>query len=441
MAKVVIMPRQGNSVESCIIAKWHKQKGDKVNVGDLLFTYETDKATFDEESSLEGTLLEMFFEEGDDVPVLTNMCVIGNVGDDISEFIPAADDEENVEEVQQQVTDAKVEEEKTITATKADVNKISPRARHKAEKTNVDISYASPTGPNGRIIERDIDELIKSGVKITPAAKGEYVKGNSYEATGIGGRISTVDLQRGPLEQITSTKGEMVDEYIDVKTTNIRKVIAKAMHNSLSTMAQLTLNTSFDATSILNYRKMIKANGEKLGLSNITINDLVVYATAKTLLNHKTLNAHNMEDYLRVFNTVHMGIAIDTERGLMVPTIFNCDLKTLDNISIETKALAEQCREGTISPDLLTGGTFAVTNLGALGIESFTPVVNPPQTAILGICGLETKIREVDGEIKTYQAMGLSLTIDHRAVDGAPGARFLKELCANLENFEVLLAK
>ena len=440
MATVVIMPRQGNSVESCVIAKWHKQKGDTINEGDILFTYETDKATFDEEASISGTLLEAFFEEGDDVPVLTNMCVIGENGEDISQFKPT-DNEDNNEQSNKKDKIIEKVVEVSITKNETDITKISPRAKNKAEKMGVDISYAASTGPEGRIIERDIDKLVKEGVKVTSAASTSYVEGEKYEGTGIGGRITTFDLDRGPLSEIKTTKGEIVNEYEDVKTTNIRKVIGKVMHQSLSTMAQLTLNTSFDATAILNYRKMIKANGEKLGLSNITINDLIVFAVSKTLLSHKTLNAQNMDDYMRIFNTVHMGVAIDTERGLMVPTIFNCDLKSLDNISIETKALASKCKEGTINPDLLSGGTFTVTNLGALGIESFTPVINPPQTAVLGVCGLETKVKEVNGEIKTYKAMGLSLTIDHRAVDGAPGARFLKDLCNNLENFSVLLAK
>ncbi|MCK5811390.1 MAG: 2-oxo acid dehydrogenase subunit E2 [Clostridiales bacterium] len=440
MATVVIMPRQGNSVESCIVAKWHKQVGDSVKEGDLLFTYETDKATFDEEATINGTLLVTFFEEGDDVPVLENMCVIGESGEDISSFASQKEDDISKKTIVQE-SEVKEQVVETTSETKADTTKISPRAKNKANKANVDISYATPSGPKGRIIERDIDILIKEGIKVTPAASETYEQGSSYEATGIGGRISTIDLERGPISELTDNKGDVISEYEEVKTTNIRKMIAKAMHNSLATMAQLTLNTSFDATAILEYRKMIKANGEALGLSNITINDLVVYAVSRTLASHRTLNAHNMEDYMKLFNTVHMGVAIDTDRGLMVPTIFNCDLKSLDNISIETKALAAKCKEGTISPDLLTGGTFTVTNLGALGIESFTPVVNPPQTAILGICGLETKVKVVNEDIKAYQSMGLSLTIDHRAVDGAPGAKFLKDLCANLENFAVLLAK
>ena len=231
------------------------------------------------------------------------------------------------------------------------------------------------------------------------------------------------------------------NEYTEEKVNNIRKVIARTMHASISEMAQLTINAAFDATNILKYRVMVKENGQKLGLSNITINDIVVYAVAKTLLEHKDLNAHFNGEVIKRFNTVHMGVAIDTPRGLMVPTVFNADKKSLDEISIQVKELAEKVKTGSINPDLLTGGTFTITNLGNLGVESFTPIINPPQTAILGVCGLTTRVKEVNGDIKAYQAMGLSLTIDHRIVDGAPAARFLKDLCTNLENFEMILAK
>ena len=213
------------------------------------------------------------------------------------------------------------------------------------------------------------------------------------------------------------------------------------MHNSLSTTAQLTLNTSFDATEIMAYRKKLKANSEKLGLGNITLNDIVLYAVSRTILEHKDLNATLTDNTMRIFNHCHLGVAVDTPRGLMVPTIFNSDLKSLSQISAETKELAKACQGGTISPDLLTGGTFTVTNLGSFGIESFTPVLNAPQTGILGVDTIVQRAKEVDGEIKFYPAMGLSLTFDHRAVDGAPAAKFLQDLKANLENFSVLLAK
>ena len=213
------------------------------------------------------------------------------------------------------------------------------------------------------------------------------------------------------------------------------------MTASLSSMAQLTLNTSFDATELMAYRKKVKENGEKLGLANITLNDMVLYAVSRTLPNHKDLNAHLLEDKMRYFTNVQLGMAVDTERGLMVPTIFNANKLSLNDIAVEAKKCAADCQKGSINPDKLSGASFTVSNLGSLGIESFTPVINPPQTGILGVDNIVTRVKEVNGQIKTYPAMGLSLTFDHRALDGAPAAKFLKELAANLENFSALLAK
>ena len=144
---------------------------------------------------------------------------------------------------------------------------------------------------------------------------------------------------------------------------------------------------------------------------------------------------------MRYFNTVNLGVAVDTPRGLMVPTIFSAEKLSLNDLASSAKSLASAAKEGKISPDSLRGGSFTVTNLGSFGVESFTPVINPPQTAILGVNNIVNRVREANGELKMYPAMGLSLTFDHRAVDGAPAARFLKELCDNLENFSVTLAK
>ena len=461
MAVPVIMPRQGLSVESCIITKWHKQKGDKVEPGDVLFTYETDKATFEEEAQHSGILLDIFFEEGDDVPVLTNVCVIGEEGEDASIYSPHKNqasqyaDDNTIQESSQPQSQSELESEQE-TPIKASqdqeegIIKISPRARNLAKRAGVNVEDATPTGPEGRIIERDIIELIQKGQVLTPAAMEVYRLGHSHlpaEGTGLGGRITTYDL-----EMADKSDAETVDsigkgiaygqiDYQEVKLTNIRKVIARTMHQSLANTAQLTLNTSFDATDILDFRAKLKNKGQSLGIDRITLNDIILYAVSRTLLNHKSLNAHFLEDSMRVYNTVNLGVAVDTPRGLMVPTIFNAEKKSLLEISNEVKELAEACQSGTINPDLLTNGTFTVTNLGVLGIESFTPVLNPPQTGILGVNNIIQRAREVDGKIEYYPAMSLSLTFDHRAIDGAPAARFLKELVENLENFSLLLAK
>lgn len=455
MATPVIMPRQGQSVESCIISGWFVKKGDKVKEGDKLFSYETDKAAFEEEAKAAGTILDVFFKEGDDVPVLTNVCVIGEEGEDISSLVPggvSAGSAEKKEEKAPGNEDTPVKEEKrepespAASPTGSAKGFISPRARNLAEKTGVDIRFAVPTGPDGRIIERDVRLLQQQEHMVTAGAKEAYLNlDQPLAGTGIGGRVTTQDLNR-PMEPAVTQKPQpeekqAVIEFSEVKVSNIRKIIARSMHESLSQMAQLTLNASFDATEIMNLRKQLKAGAEKMGLSNITLNDIVVYAVSRILPLHRDLNAHFLGDTMRYFNDVHMGVAVDTDRGLMVPTVMFANRKSLDEIAVEVKELAKECQKGTISPDKIKNGTFTVTNLGALGIESFTPVINPPQTAILGVNTIQQKFREKNGAIEAYSSMSLSLTFDHRAVDGAPAARFLKDLREALENFTLLLAK
>ncbi|MFA6308452.1 MAG: dihydrolipoamide acetyltransferase family protein [Clostridia bacterium] len=452
MATPVIMPRQGQSVESCIISKWYKKKGDTIEVGDILFNYETDKATFDEESKAAGVLIDVFFEEGDEVPVLTNVCVIGKPGESTDEFNPNLDDGV-AEKAETKAAEPKMSETTenkptgvTQSANQSGEIKISPRAKNLAAKTGADERFAKPTGPYGRIIERDIIELRENGPIVTRAAGDELVSmpvGKVVQGTGIGGRITTDDLKKAD-ESVKSEieqNYQIKSDYEKVKLTNIRKVIAKAMHHSLANSAQLTLNASFDATDIMNYRKKLKNRKKTADAENITLNDIIVFVVSRTILNHKEINAHFMDEEIYLFKNAHIGIAVDTERGLMVPTLFDANLKSLKQISSETKALANECKEGKISPDALRGGTFTITNLGTLGIESFTPVINPPQAGILGVDNIMTRVKEINEQYLYYPAMGLSLTFDHRAIDGAPAARFLQELKNNLENFSILYAK
>ena len=230
-------------------------------------------------------------------------------------------------------------------------------------------------------------------------------------------------------------------EYVDVKFNGVRRATAKSMMQSLSTMAQLTQQFSFDATQIQAYRKMLKPLEGPMG--KISLNDMVMFAVTRTIQTCPDLNANMLEDnVVRQFKPVHLGFACDTPRGLLVPVIFNADKKSLLELSVEAKELAAQARDGSLPLDKMSGGTFTVTNIGSFGCEAFTPVINPPQTGILGVCNIQTKIKSVtDGKIETYPAMGLSLTFDHRVVDGAPAARFMQALCKNLENFLTLLAK
>ena len=411
----VAMPKQGITVESCILTAWNVKVGDTVKVGDVLFSYETDKASFEFNSEVAGEVLALFCEEGDEVPVLTNVCVVGKHGEDPSYFAPEGC-APVAQAVEVKATESAPEERVTATTTVAQADgKVfaSPRAKNLAEKLGVDLASATPTGPNGRIIERDVRQA-----SVNP---------------------KTVEVQpaQAVAPVVEKTADVDVKAFKDEKMSNIRKVIAKNMVASLSTMAQLTHNISFDCTNIMEFRKYLKDNAEKLKLPSITVNNIIVYAVSRVIKKHRDLNAHLINgDTMRYFDHVNVGIATDTPRGLLVPTLFGADLMSLSEIAVKSKKLSTDAIEGKISPELLTGGSFTVSNVGTMGIESFTPVVNPPQTGILGVCTLETRVKlGKNGEIIPYTAMNLSLSYDHRALDGAPASRFLKELKDYLENF------
>ena len=434
MAQFVIMPRQGQSVESCIITTWHKKVGDTVAEGDILFSYETDKSAFDEAAQVSGTMLAILFEEGDVVPCLDNVCIIGEAGEDISAMVASAPAEEAAAETPAATEEVKAEVAPVVTAAPVQAGeliRISPRAKNLALQTGVDMTKVAPTGPHGRIIERDINAALDAGYVANTAAVEAFLAGNP---------IVTEDTVE---EAAAEKKAEVVvsDDvraYDEEALSGVRRVIARQMHASLSEMAQLTLNASFDATALMNFRASLKASGESLGLGKISLNDMVLFAVSRTLLNYPEINANLVDDKFRKFKHANIGLAVDTERGLLVPTLFASEKLSLTDLSAYAKSAAAKAREGKLTPDEMSGGSFTVTNLGSLGIESFTPVVNPPQTAILGVCAITYRLR-ADGT--TYPAMGLSLTFDHRAVDGAPAARFLSDLCRALENFGLLLAK
>jgi len=430
------MPRQGQSVESCIITEWKKKVGDKVAEGDILFSYETDKSAFDEPAQLSGTILAILVNEGDVVPCLDTVCYIGEEGEDVSALLgasaPAAEAavEEKKEEAAAVVTAAPVATAEAPAA--GDRVRISPRAKNLALDSGVDMTKIVPTGPHGRIIERDVNAALDAGHVAGIAAVEAFLAGQP---------IIVEEEAAAEAPAAAAAAAPVADDvraYDEEPLSGVRRVIARQMHASLSEMAQLTLNASFDATAIMNFRASLKESGEALGLGKISLNDMVLFAVSRTLLAHPTLNANLVDDKFRFFKHANIGLAVDTDRGLLVPTLFGSEKLSLSEISAYAKSAAAKAREGKLTPDEMSGGSFTVTNLGSLGIESFTPVVNPPQTAILGVCAITQRLR-ADGT--TYPAMGLSLTFDHRAVDGAPAARFLSDLCRALENFGLLLAK
>lgn len=453
MAEQVLMPKQGNSVESCIILDWKKQEGESVAVGDILCEVETDKATIEVESTASGTILKLLYAADDDVPVQVPIAIIGEAGEDISELLSG----EAAQEEAAPVETAEVPETPKQELVAPVVDKsgsagdsfVSPRAKSAADKAGIDASMLAGSGAKGRVIERDVVAAVAGRASVSPAALKKAKDENLQipaSGSGIGNRILISDLLSSEAQldtqQLSAVASQgILDEVKEIPVRSIRKVTAKRMHESISSTAQLTLNTSADATAIQALRARFKESDPELGLNRITIGDLVLYAVAKTLKEYPEVNSHFLGDKILQFKHVNLGCAVDTAKGLMVPVIRYADMMSLKTLSDTAKGLFTACLEGKASQEDLTGGTFTVTNLGALGIESFTPVLNVPETGILGVCSIELKPKQVADQVTFVPMMGLSLTFDHQAFDGAPAARFLKAVRTNIENIDLLMAR
>ena len=443
MATIVVMPQLGNSVESCIIVEWMIAEGDTVAVDQTLASIETDKSTMEVPSTAEGTVLKLLWEEGDEVPVKDPLIIVGEPGEDISGLVPGGDAAPAEADAPAEQVAAAPEAGAPAFATERATGAVSPRARALAASNGVDASaIAEGSGPHGRVIERDVAAAIAAGPVLTSAARAAGV--SAAEGTGIGGRVSVADAGRAPeaapaaAVAAPAAAADFPGASTSAPLKGVRKVVAKRMMESLSSTAQLTLNTTANAAGILAMRKKVKNADEALGLNKITLNDLVCFAVSRTLLKYPVFNAHLEDGVLTQFEQVHLGFACDTPRGLFVPVIRSAQALGLKAFSDEAKRLAGGAIDGSLSPDFLSGGTFTVSNIGSFGIETFTPVINLPQTAILGVGAITPRPTvAADGSIGVEQRLNLSLTIDHQVIDGADGARFLRDLVAAIENIDV----
>ena len=444
MATVIIMPKQGQSVESCILTEMKKKKGDTVAVGDILFSYETDKASFEEEAKVAGTVLDVFFDDGDEIPVLTNVMVIGNEGESTEEFRPGADSGAAAPAAAETTSAAAATPtaapaataEPTVAATKpataAGTSPVSPRARVLAAKEAIDTSALQGSGPHGRVIERDVRAAMAATPKLTPLAKAitkETGAAAPETGSGLAGMVKGADM--GALKNSVYASDSEIKPL-----SNMRKLIAKAMYASLQNSAQLTHHLSADARGILALRKKVKKAVENGYPTNITLNDMVCMAVIRALKKFPQVNAHFLGDSVRLFSKVHLGLAVDTERGLMVPVVKNADDLSIQGLANQLKEVANACKKGSIDPDLLSSeaASFTVSNLGNYGVEIFTPVINLPQVAILGVNTIVPRPKDIDGGVYAFVPhIGLSLTYDHRALDGGEATRFVKEIANEIE--------
>lgn len=423
MAVPVIMPRQGQSVQTCIMGRWYRQIGDHVKTGEVLFSYETDKASFEEEAKADGRLLAIFYSEGEEVPVLANVAVIGKWGERIDEFSPIG----KTAATEGKTTTLCVENEATLSGEVVPVSegkefipgakqdgriRISPLAKVMAKRLGVAYEQVQGSGPYGRIVAGDITTIARS----------------------LPGTASAAGKQEIPVP-VNLVYGE---DFEVKKLSHVRELVSEAMYRSLQNSAQLTHHMSADARNMIALRKQLKKDFETGKIrENITINTLVCFAVVKALKNWPRANTHFLGDSMRWFKKVHLGIAVDTERGLMVPVVRNADDLSLEGLSSRANSLITQCRQGNIKPELLSpeAATFTVSNLGNYGVEMFTPILNLPQSAILGVCTIVPRPRDLgDGVYGFVPVMGLSLTYNHQALDGGEATLFLREIKEQIEN-------
>ncbi len=451
MAIEVLMPRQGQTVESCVILEWKKKEGETVQKGETLCEVETDKAVFSVEAPTDGILLKVLYPAGSDVPVLTPIAYVGGAGEQIP-GIPgistlSATSAEQKPFVQTQPSPAEPSPAEQNTTSEVSTTagrkavRISPRAMKLARQYGIQPETLIGTGPRGRIIERDVRKIIEEKQKSLQSIAEEAARLSVPEEPSLpehpliqqpAGKEGGIQGQR---EMSIPPEGS-----ISVPVIGTRKVIAQRMRESLQTHAQYTLHALADARALLQWRKRFKESPASYGYREITINDLVLFVVAQTLRRFPELNAYWLQNTIQRYTTVQLGVAVDTPKGLLVPVIRNAETLSLAALSREAKRLAQACIEGRISSEDLSGGTFTVTNLGSLGVQYFTPILNSPQVAILGVGTIQPQPVMEGEEVKFYPHMGLSLTVDHQAVDGAPASRFLKALLENVSNIDLLFA-
>ena len=440
MAEELFIPKLGQTVEQVTIINWHVVDGDHVEQGQEVLEVETDKAVFDVEATDDGVIHIGPYKVGDAVPVLTVVAVIGEADDKFEVKQPAGETPQG--------TPAPKEPAVKSSTTKGDAKPASiryekvfasPRARKLAAEKHINLTAVTPTGGGGtRVREQDVAAYLAQDVKASPVAmrmaEDAGLDLRSVPASGAHGEITRSDIERvlaakaaaaTSVPPIPIPKME-VAESLPLK--GVRGVIAERMAASAHTTARVTLLMDVDATKFTALREKLKKEKEAEWGFKPGYNDLLAKASACALRRFPFMNARLNGDVIEHLAQVNIGIAVDTERGLYVPVIRDVDQKDLQTIGREFRQRVEEVRSAKISPENLSGGTFTITNLGMYDVDGFTPVINLPEAAILGVGRITPKAVVLDGEIVVRQMMVLSLAFDHRLVDGAPAAQFLQYL-------------
>lgn len=426
MAEIIRMPKLSDTMTEGVVAVWNKKVGDTVKKGDILAEIETDKATMEFESFHNGTLLYIGLEKGQSAPVDSILAVIGNAGEDVSALIAGAKTaapqkaaEPVAEKKAEPVAEKKAEPVKVAatngstakpvatpvaatTATNGDSRtKASPLAKKMAEEKGIDLALVKGSGDFGRVVRRDIEGF---NIALAPTAQGGHETGNGF-ASG-------------------------VESFTEEPVSQMRKTIARRLAESKFTAPHFYLTMEINMDEAVKAREAINA----VAPVKISFNDLVVRASAAALRRHPKVNSSWLTDRIRYNQHIHIGIAVAVEEGLLVPVIRFADSKSLSQISAETKTFAQKAKDKKLQPSDWEGNTFTISNLGMFGIEEFTAIINPPDACILAVGGIKDTPVVKNGQVVPGKVMKVTLSCDHRVVDGATGAAFLQTLKAMLEN-------
>ncbi|MEI8063628.1 MAG: dihydrolipoamide acetyltransferase family protein [Verrucomicrobiota bacterium] len=439
MANPIIMPKFGQMTEESSIVEWRKKEGDKIAKGDILFTVETDKSVMECESFSDGTLLKILVQPGVNVPVSSTVGFLGQPG----EALPVVENPKPAEP--KPSSTAPATPKPVMAAPNSTVNlpsvmpvaqpaataapalfRISPRAAALAKNTVIDPAPIRGTGPNGRIVEKDVRAYLAAKgfdkLRIAPAAKNLAAK-EQIDLLAVtpseGGRISVADVERAIAEKPKAM-------------SKMRQVIGQRLTQSVVTQPHFFVTVSVDMTDLIAYRTQLKAAG-----APFTVTDFISQAVVLTLKEFPDVNSSTDGKSVRWNSRVNLGVAVSLEQGLVVPVIRHADALTLAEINAASKVLAEKARAGKLAPDEMTGSTFTISNMGMLNVENFTAIINTGEAAILAVASTLPQPAVRAGKVVVRQLMKITLSSDHRIVDGALAARFINAIKAKLEDLEL----
>ncbi|WP_273124259.1 2-oxo acid dehydrogenase subunit E2 [Bacillus weihaiensis] len=440
MAKEIFMPKLSSTMEVGTLLQWYKEEGETVEVGDPLFEIMTDKINIEVEAYEEGILLKRYVHEDDEVPVNHVIGYIGKEGEEVPGTSPGNAEEQSDSPAEQTKNEQPIVALKEDHAT-SDQEKVraTPAARRVAREQDVMLVEVCGTGLNGRIHEADVFDYRESqkqtASKATPLARkvaaDEHIDLSQLQGTGANGKVYRKDLNQHS-SSASAVQGQKVvatsKKEKRVKMEGVRKIVAKRMQESKATAPHVTLTSEVDMTEAIHMRKQLLPLIEKKTGHRLSYTEIILKATAHALKLHESINVSLDGDEIVYHSSVNVGLAVAVESGLLVPVIKAADTKGLSTLTEECKAKSKAARDSKLKPDDMKGGTFTISNLGMYAIDAFTPVINQPESAILGVGRINEKPVGVNGSIELRPMMTLSLSFDHRVIDGAPAAAFLTYL-------------